>query len=59
MPLSATFGFFSPFHSKKKLICQSFSIFTHLFLLFFLFFSPLISVKLNSAPIFVILLLHY
>lgn len=25
MPLSASFGFFSPFHYKKKLIYQSFS----------------------------------
>ena len=52
MPLSATFGFFSPFHSKKKLIYQSFS--PH----FFSFFSLLllISERPHSAPIFVMFL---
>ena len=52
MPLSASFGFFSPFHYKKKLFYQSFS--PH----FFSFFSLilLISERLHSARIFVILL---
>ena len=52
MPLSASFGFFSPFHYKKKLFYQSFpphlSSFSSLLLL--------ISERLHSAPIFVILL---
>ena len=30
MPLSASFGFFSPFHYKKKLIHQLLSIITNL-----------------------------
>ena len=53
MPLSAAFCFFSPFHYKKKLLYQPFSL-IHFFLLFFLSFHPLVSSL--SAPIFVILL---
>ena len=52
MPLSASFGFFSPYLSEKKLLYQSFSphfsSFSSLFLL--------ISERPHSAPIFVILL---
>ena len=39
MPLSATFGFFSPFHFKKKLIHQLLPIITNLSFLFILFLS--------------------
>ena len=53
MPLSASFGFFSPFHYKKKLIYQSFSPHISSFSSLLL----LISERLHSAPIFVILLL--
>ena len=52
MPLSASFGFFSPFHYKKKLIYQSFSPHLSSFSSLLL----LISERLHSAPIFVILL---
>ena len=38
MPLSAAFGFFSPFHYEKKLLYQSFSLFS-----FISFFSLFIS----------------
>ena len=58
MPLSAAFCFFSPFHYKKKLLYQSFSL-INLFLLFYIlfFFHSLFSFNSLSTPIFVILLI--
>ena len=60
MPLSAAFCFFSPFHYKKKLLYQPFSL-IHFFLFFhiFLFSFYLSPVKSLSTPIFVILLLKH
>ena len=52
MPLSAAFDFFSPFLSEKKLLYQSFSPHLSSFSSLLL----LISERLHSAPIFVILL---
>jgi hypothetical protein len=40
MPLSASFGFFSPFHYKKKLIYQLLSIITNLSFSSSFSFSP-------------------
>ena len=48
MPLSAAFCFFSPFHFKKKLLYQSFSL-INLFLLSYIlfFFHSLFSFNLS------------
>ena len=46
MPLSAAFGFFSSFHSKKKLLHQSFSPHLSFSLLLFFFISE----RPHSAP---------
>ena len=53
MPLSASFGFFSPYLSEKKLLYQSFS--HNLSFFSFLLFSSHLIAGLHSAPIFVIL----
>ena len=54
MPLSAAFDFFSPFLSEKKLLYQSFSPHLSSFSSLLL----LISERLHSAPIFVMLLTY-
>lgn len=48
MPLSAAFCFFSPFHYKKKLLYQSFSLSSLSYLSFSLFISLFCQFSFNA-----------